>query len=693
MKKNIIIFSIALIAFLATTTAHAGDLYTKNIGFETGSFTDNWSSYISCVSSNNLAFNFKNQLWALPNSRITIMTDKNEYDANTGNKLKTIPEGYNYSVRLGNNDYSFGWSQNLKYKMKVDSTNNLLIVKFAGVFNDPNYSFIPNTNNFSFGTPSDCGLVLNIFYQVSKNQTPWHKYNYTKWCDWTTVGFLLNDFVGDSISIDFNTSQALSRSGETPKFSFIYFVAETHPAMITVKYCPNDTIATLTAPEGFYQYKWYIGNTVLDSSQVLVVKKPVVGDNYICMARSYETELSKCEEYFTVKIPKVEPLSAEFTTNPIDCNHLTDTVHFTSLQPVKNRKLIYKWDFGDGTTSSEQNPKHVYNSSGLHKVHMTIIAPPTLCSETSSKMVETFSPHMVGISGDTTYCEGYTNILKGYGAHRYKWSNGSTADSIEVGKDTTIWMIGYSSNGCSSDTIRFKIKKEPDWVFTTDGKEAYCQGEYTVLWGNGAVYYKWSNGATISSITVKKPGVYTVVASNLRGCEKSKTFNVIEYPKPDVNFSMSTNTISSRHNEMVCSVPFESSVQYNWDMGDGTTEYGSSIQHIFNNTADILGFNNIILKAVNSQGCIDTISKRFEITPFIPSVFSPNGDGINDLFMEGYDLSIFDRSGIVVYKGKAGWNGTYMGKKLGNDTYFYTLNYKDKDHQIVTVKGYITLKR
>jgi len=159
-----------------------------------------------------------------------------------------------------------------------------------------------------------------------------------------------------------------------------------------------------------------------------------------------------------------------------------------------------------------------------------------------------------------------------------------------------------------------------------------------------------------------------------------------------VNFSMSTNTINSRHNEMICTVPFESGVQYSWDMGDGLTETGSTIHHIYDNTVDMLGFNSIVLKAINQQGCTDTISKKFEVTPFFPNIFSPNEDGVNDVFMAGYDLHIFDRNGILIYKGTSGWDGKYKGIKAGNDTYFYVVNYLDKNLLTQTRKGYIILK-
>ena len=48
---------------------------------------------------------------------------------------------------------------------------------------------------------------------------------------------------------------------------------------------------------------------------------------------------------------------------------------------------------------------------------------------------------------------------------------------------------------------------------------------------------------------------------------------------------------------------------------------------------------------------------------------------------------------MMLYKGNAGWNGTYKSKKVDNDTYYYYLNFTDINRKVQTRKGFITLKR
>jgi gliding motility-associated-like protein len=73
---------------------------------------------------------------------------------------------------------------------------------------------------------------------------------------------------------------------------------------------------------------------------------------------------------------------------------------------------------------------------------------------------------------------------------------------------------------------------------------------------------------------------------------------------------------------------------------------------------------------------------------FVPKAFSPNGDGINDVFMKGYKVIIFDRLGINIFTGDDGWDGTYKGQPAAEDIYFYILYYNDS-----SVKGYVGIVR
>jgi gliding motility-associated-like protein len=99
--------------------------------------------------------------------------------------------------------------------------------------------------------------------------------------------------------------------------------------------------------------------------------------------------------------------------------------------------------------------------------------------------------------------------------------------------------------------------------------------------------------------------------------------------------------------------------------------------------------NVFTVKVQDLNGCIATWEYTLTGDIFVPKVFTPNGDGINDIFMPENKVVIFDRLGIEIYKGENGWDGTYKGKPVDSDIYFYKLEYIDGDGITKILTGYV----
>jgi gliding motility-associated-like protein len=284
-------------------------------------------------------------------------------------------------------------------------------------------------------------------------------------------------------------------------------------------------------------------------------------------------------------------------------------------------------------------------------------------------------------------------FLKAFGAYDYTWSTGSKADSVEISAPGGIfWLLGRSSTGCICDTVYKRVGEEPDWEFVNQSDTVLCEGSKSTLKVSGAAGYLWNTGDTTNSITVTNAGNYQVTGFNKRGCEKSLTLGLVQYPLPKVDFTLSATTLDKKHNELICTVPEQPNVLYGWNMGDGSTENGSTIRHLYHFTPSTPEFL-VTLTATNSNGCTDSASAIVDVVPFVPNVFSPNGDGINDVFMTGFDSQVFDRNGLILFEGTTGWDGNYHGRKADPDTYFYLIKYTDRNQQVHTLRGYITLVR
>ena len=269
-------------------------------------------------------------------------------------------------------------------------------------------------------------------------------------------------------------------------------------------------------------------------------------------------------------------------------------------------------------------------------------------------------------------------------------------------------MLGRSSTGCVSDTMFKTIIEDPDWPFIIKGDTVICgnssvelsaSGAVSYLWNrkiilsnSGSDTYLWTKGITDDSIVTSSPGTYIVTGTNKRGCQKSITMNVNRYSLPGVGFSLSPDALDRKHYTLTATIPQETGTNYLWRFGDTASETGANVTHDYS-IKDTTLYYLVSLNAISSHGCIDSSRKYIDVIPFIPNVFSPNGDGINDVFMEGFRLEIVDRNGLQIYKGNNGWDGRHNGQLVDPDTYFYLVYYHDSEQKLHTRKGYVTLIR
>jgi gliding motility-associated-like protein len=128
-----------------------------------------------------------------------------------------------------------------------------------------------------------------------------------------------------------------------------------------------------------------------------------------------------------------------------------------------------------------------------------------------------------------------------------------------------------------------------------------------------------------------------------------------------------------------------------WDMGDGNMLYpmgrGDTV-YKYNDT----GLLALQLIAQNNQGCLDTATQTIRLFDkvfcAIPSGFTPNGDGLNDVFapvcngVAFYTLTIYNRWGQVILECEnCSWDGTYAGTVLSQDVYMYKLQIQADSHK------------
>jgi gliding motility-associated-like protein len=159
--------------------------------------------------------------------------------------------------------------------------------------------------------------------------------------------------------------------------------------------------------------------------------------------------------------------------------------------------------------------------------------------------------------------------------------------------------------------------------------------------------------------------------------------------------------------------PTGSISSYFWDFGDMLNNPGTNNATTQNASHDFSGVGNfpVTIVMTNIYGCTDTLIRAVEViedfTMYIPNAFTPNGDGINDLFQpkgmgwmpDKYEFLIYDRWGNLIFKTNdyaKGWDGTVKGSGgiCPSDVYVYKIRATSSAHsERKEFAGHVTLMK
>ncbi len=350
----------------------------------------------------------------------------------------------------------------------------------------------------------------------------------------------------------------------------------------------------------------------------------------------------------TAKVPShvyatsgVKTVNLIVTTNIGCVDTATETVNvsnvptpsFSTVYDCDNEKMLFKnatsvncgkisafyWEFGDGTTSTTQNPSHAYASSGTYTIKFKIFLPGGFIDSVSRNIVIADETVAGFTADDECFGDSVRFINSSTNANIYAWDfDDKNTSSLEnpvhfyrVTGTYKVSLITTDGNGCDDTTVNsVTVKVRPSVYFTTDNRCVSTKVPYI----NGTLYahtYAWSFGDGNSSNssagslthTFATANTYTtkLVAYNNNGCRDSFSTNVVVYPNPSASFTISdlctddavsvTNTSSSNHSN-------------HWDMGDGTTFTTTTPSSTYKYSTS--GTYTVMLAIASVYGCPDT---------------------------------------------------------------------------------------
>ncbi|MCI1751486.1 MAG: PKD domain-containing protein [Flavobacteriales bacterium] len=360
--------------------------------------------------------------------------------------------------------------------------------------------------------------------------------------------------------------------------------------------------------------------------------------------------------------------------NNMTCdNTVTDTVHvYTPPQPVigaqnvcegspaqfadltitepGNAIVQWAWDFGDGATSTDQAPTHMYTAGGDFTVTLTVTTP--YCSGTSSttfhvepKPAASFntdtlsgcSPLQVQFSNTST---GAANSIWHFGdggsdnntSPTHSYSNFGNVDSVY-----TAMLIAGTVSGCSDTAVTTITVSPTVLALFTHNALAGCAPLAVTFTNNstGATSYLWDFGDGITSAAQNPSHTYvnhtgilqtinvTLTATNWAGCSSTTQASFIVYPAPHFTFSAVPDSGCAP-----LTVTFPAvigAITYQWNFGDGSTGSGPNPVHTYLNNSDSTVHFPVTLVASNAFGCTDSTAGVIPVYPAPIAQFNLSG--------------------------------------------------------------------
>lgn len=384
--------------------------------------------------------------------------------------------------------------------------------------------------------------------------------------------------------------------------------------------------------------------------------------------------------------------------------------------------ISWNWSLANGNTSTLQNPPpQFYGTAGTYTI-TAISSNASGCSDTVSKNIIIHPKPNVDAGVDSVVCKGKTITLQPTGALTYVWRTDPTLSCFNctnpVAKPDSLRLYsvtGTNSFGCSStDSIYINVIQP--FVMRVSAADTLCIGEAAQLSASGAATYVWSPATGLSNNTIPNPvatptanTTYTVIGTDAKNCFNDTGNVVIKvYPIPQFNIVESVIKSNVGLNVPILTTSSSDITKWRW-IPDKWLSCATCPSPVATITSDI----KYVAEVSNPGGCtardevsIETLCNGFNI--FIPNTFSPNGDGMNDVFyprgkglFKIRSMKIFNRWGEIVFSksefaandASAGWNGTFNGKQLTADVYVYTIEVVCDNNQIIPLKGNLTLLR
>ena len=489
-------------------------------------------------------------------------------------------------------------------------------------------------------------------------------------------------------------SKLAAKAGYVLVLTFTSFFAKAQPTA-SFSATPSSGCAPLVvnftdeSTGGINQWKWDLGNGTISflknpsatylTPGLYTVKLVVrnAGNNADSIVKTdYINVFSKPAVQFTApNTSGCYPLSVKFTDE--------STAGSGSV-------ASWNWDFGDGESSTAQNPSHVYSAGGNFNVTLQV-KNSNGCVATLSKtaFIQISSGALADFSNDATSSCGapvtinFQNLSTGTGVLTYKWFFGDGTSSTAINpshiyktKGTyTLQLIVTNSNGCTDTATRQNAITVGTVNAAFTSKDSICENS-TITFTNtsapvpAAVTWDFGDGTSATDFNPAKSytsaGVYNVkLIADFGACTDSAFKKITVLANPIAAF-IADDTAD-------CKFPFkvnftnqsQKAISYKWTFGDGNTDVTASPSHTYNSK----NIFTVDLTVTSKEGCTASLKKDNYIRIEKPLIVLDNlPDSACVPFTKKFSSTITSNDPVISYLWKMG-DGTTSTSPTPTHTY------------------------
>jgi large repetitive protein len=424
------------------------------------------------------------------------------------------------------------------------------------------------------------------------------------------------------------------------------------------------------------------------------------------------TDSKGCQKPITVVIPE----APVFMVNPIATNITCHGAHDGSIQlNLVGGQAPLSLTWSDGSTAGLTR-----NNLGPGTYTATI-SDGTPCFITRTFII--VDPQVLVIGANVLNATNCTNansgtidlnVSGGVPPFNFVWSNGANTEDLTNIIAGNYAVVVTDANGCSKSSQYVVTRPSPIVLNVATQTEFNCQAKtvvqnFTAQSTGGAqpITYSWSSG-TVSgnqnqNMSTNLNGTIQLTATDAIGCTNNYTFDVNLPTLGNVGFGFTASTYQTYGFYSINDpIQFTSAitgdyVSLNWNFGDG--QFSTDLNPI--HSYSVPGPYVVTLSVTYPFGCVYQKVISIIVTEgyrlIVPNAFTPNTDGLNELFLPKYigltelEFNVYDTWGELIYSEQgdvlSGWNGTINGVEAENGNYYYTLSGKTFYGTIITRNG------